>query len=249
MVAHRWGTCIVAVWATVLLCACTKADNRASDALIYWPPPGEHDIKLARILVERWNAAHPDIPVEFQTLPAGRSSEEVLLASIVGGTTPDLCSNILTGTVERMVRAGALERLSDFEDFEAFVRERSPPGTLARFKSSDGGVYQLPYKANPQTLIINPEIFAARGVDPPRTYSEFLEAASRLTTDEDGDGRADHWAIGLPVENTWFKRFDDVMPLYAAASGGRGLLEGDEVLFGGKAMVEAVRFLRAKLTA
>ncbi len=243
MAAHIRGVLVVAVGAFALICACTGSGPKTADALLYWPPPGEHDVKLARLLVERWNAAHPDIPVKMQALPAGRSSEEVLLASIVGGTTPDICSNILTGTVDRMVRAGALVRLSELEGFKAWVRERSPPGTLERYASSDGGVYQLPYKANPQTLIVNRGLLARAGVEPPRTYSEFLAAAERLTVDVDGDGRTDRWAIGLPVENTWFKRFDDIMPLYVAASGGRGLIEGEEVLFGGEAMVGAVRFL------
>ena len=62
--------------------------------LVYWPPPNRYDIEMTRLLVDDWNRRHPEIQVEMQPLPAGRSSEEVLLASIVGKTTPDICSNI-----------------------------------------------------------------------------------------------------------------------------------------------------------
>jgi multiple sugar transport system substrate-binding protein len=213
--------------------------------LVYWPPPNRFDIEMTRILVERWNASHPEIQVEIQPLPAGRSSEEVLMAAIVGHTTPDLCSNILSGTVERMVRAGALVPLSKrFEDFEGYLRARSPKDAVDQFRNPDGRYYQMPWKANPLMLMFNAALMAKHGVRPPRTYSQFLEVAAKLTRDTDGDGRVDQWAIGLHVDNTWWKRFDDVYPLYIAASGGSTLVRGREVLFDGPAMVQVFEFLR-----
>jgi len=143
-----------------------------------------------------------------------------------------------------MVRAGAIVPLSDLPGFEGYVRARSPPGTLEQFRSGDGKVYQLPYKANPQMLIYNRALLKEAGVRPPRTYSEFLDAAARLTRDRDGDGRTDQWAVGLVIDNTWFKRWDDLYPLYTAASDGDTLLRDGKVRFDGPAMVGTVRFLR-----
>jgi len=212
--------------------------------LKYWPPPNRHDIKMTKPLVARWNREHPKIQIHMEPLPSGRSSEEVLLASIVGGTTPDICSNILTGTVERMVRARALFPLSTLPGFNEYVQQRSPDGTLDRFKSSDGKVYQLPWKANAQMLNYNVKLFKQFNITPPRTYSQFLAVAKKLTRDTDGDGRTDHWGVGMEMKNTWWKRFDDILPLYTAATSGKGLVEGDKVIFNSPAMVGAFKFVR-----
>lgn len=241
----KW-TAIALGLAVALAAACREQGPANSDKLIYWPPPNRFDIAMSRLLVERWNQAHPDVQVELQPLPAGRSSEEVLLAAIVGHTMPDICSNILSGTVERMVRARALVPLSELDGFHRTVEARSPPGTLEAFRSSDGKVYQMPWKANPQLLLVNSGLLAKHGVSPSdlKTYSSFLAAAKRLSGDDDGDGRLDRWAIGLHIDNTWWKRFDDLYPLYVAASGGKTLVQGHEVLFDGPAMVQALAFAR-----
>jgi len=239
---------VVLLWALIAT-GCREESSTGTSGgvrLVYWPPPNRFDVEMSRELVEAWNRTHPEIQVELQPLPAGRSSEEVLLASIVGGTTPDICSNILTGTVERMVQAGALVPLSKrFADYESYLRQRLPEGALEPFRNADGSYYQLPWKANPMLLLYNTKLLAAEGLGPPRTYSEALRAAARLTRDTDGDGRVDRWAFGLSIENTWWKRFDDLLPLYLGASQGRTLVERGRVLFDGPAMVSAFSFLRA----
>jgi multiple sugar transport system substrate-binding protein len=214
--------------------------------LVYWPPPNRFDIEMSRQLVADWNQRHPEIQVEMQPLPAGRSSEEVLLAAIVGRTTPDICSNILSGTVERMVRAGALVPLSRFSDFEAHLRGRLPIGAVEQFRNGDGQYYQMPWKANPTMLLYNATLMARHGLQPPRTYSQLLELGAKVKRDLDGDGRVDQWAVGLSIDNTWWKRFDDVYPLYIAASGGRTLIDGKRVLFDGpdRSLVRVFELLR-----
>ncbi len=212
--------------------------------LLYWPAPSAFEIKLATELVDEWNQAHPDVQVVMQPLPAGRSSEETLLAAIVAGTTPDICSNILSGTVARMSRASALVPLSDFSDFDAYVTERSGTDNVEQFRSSDGKHYQLPWKSNPQMLMYNKAMFEEQGLAVPRTYSEFLEVAKVLTRDTDGDGTVDQWAVGLGTDNSWFKRFDDVYPLYTAATDGRGLVKDGKVLFDRPEMLRVLTFLR-----
>ena len=243
---------LVVVVLVVLPWGCQQETSHGGEVvrLKYWPPPNRHDIKMTKPLVARWNREHPKIQIEMEPLPSGRSSEEVLLASIVGGTTPDICSNILTGTVERMVRAGALHPLSDLPDFNDYVRRRSPDGTLARFKSSNGKVYQLPWKANAQMMNYNVKLFRKHGITtPPRTYSQFKAVARKLTRDLDGDGHTDQWGVGMEMNNTWWKRFDDIYPLYIAGSRGKTLVQGGKVIFNNKAMVDAFTFVRQLFAA
>ena len=62
--------------------------------LTYWSSQNPQERAVAKLLVEQWNRENPGIQVIVQPLPAGQSSEEVLLASIVAKTTPDVCSNV-----------------------------------------------------------------------------------------------------------------------------------------------------------
>src|SRR5213076_3268891 len=100
-------------------------------------------------LAERWNALHPGVQVRVQPLPAGHSSEEVLLAAIVGHATPDLCSNISAALLARLVRAHGVARLDTLAPTAARLDERESADMLAPLRSPDGGVYALPWKTNP----------------------------------------------------------------------------------------------------
>lgn len=50
--------------------------------LTYWSSPNPQEYKLAQELVTEWNSANPGIQVKVQALPAGQSSEEVLLSAM-----------------------------------------------------------------------------------------------------------------------------------------------------------------------
>ncbi len=89
-----------------------RADERTIE-LKYWPAANPIEVDLARRLADAWNARHPAIQVRVQPIPAGRSSEEVLLAAVVGNATPDICSNVSSGLLARLVRAGAVVRLDE----------------------------------------------------------------------------------------------------------------------------------------
>ncbi len=92
------------------LAACGGGERAAEAAggpvrLVYWTSQNPQERTVADSLTARWNRTHPDIQVTVQPIPAGQSSEEVILASIVAGTTPDVCSNIWPGVLHDLVRA------------------------------------------------------------------------------------------------------------------------------------------------
>ena len=65
------------------------SESRAAGpvTLTYWPAANPPEVKLATLLADHWNREHPDVRVRVQPLPAGRSTEEVLLAAIVATLT------------------------------------------------------------------------------------------------------------------------------------------------------------------
>jgi multiple sugar transport system substrate-binding protein len=212
--------------------------------LTYWPAANPAEVSLATKLVERWNAKNPDVHVRVQPLPAGRSTEEVLLAAIVAKATPDVSSNVSSALLARLVRANGVVRLDDRVATAARLRERTTPPMLASLRLPDGGIYAFPWKTNPMMLMYNVDLLAAAGVSPPKTQSELLSAGKRLTRDADGDGRADRWAIWATLKTTWFERFYDFYPLYLANSGGTTLVSHGKVVFENEAAVKALELLR-----
>ena len=196
--------------------------------LVYWSSQNPQERTVADTLVARWNRTHPGVQVAVQPIPAGQSSEEVILASIVAGTTPDLCSNIWPGVLHDLVRAGGVVPLDGMPGFDSLMTARVPAELAERFRSEDGHFYQLPWKTNPILMMVNPEMLREAGVARiPRTYSEYLAAARLVTKDTNGDGRTDRWMGTRDIRPIWWQRYFDVYPLYVAASGGQTLFDAE----------------------
>ncbi len=222
----------------------TDASSRGPITLTYWPAANPTEVKVANILTERWNREHPDIQVRVQPLPAGRSTEEVLLAAIVARATPDVCSNVSSALLARLVRANGVVRLDNLAPTAARLAERTSSAMLGSLRLPDGGIYSFPWKTNPEMLLYNVDLLAKAGVSPPRNHTELLAAFRALARDTDGDGRLDKWALWAPLKTTWHERFYDFYPLYLASSGGRTLVRNDTVLFDNPAAESAIEVLR-----
>ena len=239
------AACLLLVGLPPEAVARAAAGTRGPVQLEFWCSSNPYEIEFARVVVDKWNSAMPDIKVKLQPLPASRSTEEALLAAIAARTTPDLCANIYPGVVTQFVAAGGLYRMDSLPDFASFMRERLPDGILEQYRSPDGHYYQAPWKSNPLMLAYNAGMLRAAGVDPASlaTYSGFLAAAAKLTRDTNRDGRTDQWMIYLNIEPIWWQRFFDFYTLYAAASGGRTLIESNRAAFNNSAGVAVMQFL------
>ena len=237
----------------ILICVflqCDKQHNgnqQKSDRvqITYWCSSNQDEIDLAKYLVDRWNASHDSINVQLQPIPASQSSEEVLLAAIAAGTTPDLCSNMWPGAMDDFISSGGLVRLDQFPDFVDYISERVPADLLETFRAPDGHFYQLPWKSNPIMIVYNKNIFHDAGVENiPRTYSEYIEAGRKITRDIDGDGNLDVWMSHRDTKPIWWQRFFDYYTFYIAASGGKTLFDGPEIIFNNEASVKVFDFFQ-----
>ena len=234
---HRRSTHTAAILTVtmLLLTGCngetaTRESSSGPVTLTYWCAQNPQERALAVKLVDEWNAAHPDVQVNVQALPAGQTSEEVLMAAIVAGTTPDLCSNIWPGIVPDFVRAGGVQALSDFPDFDSLLTARMPESSRDVFRALDGKYYQIPWKTNPIMLLYNKRIFREVGLEePPATYSAFLDAAERISRDADGDGRPDRWIGYRDLRPIWQQRRFDFFAMYVGVSEGDTFFEGEEL--------------------
>lgn len=229
---------ILVIICILLLSSCGAPSNDSGDdrtdviRLTYWPAPNPQEMELADSLVRTWNRNNPHIQVRMQPIPVGQSTEEVLLASIAAGTTPDVCSNIWPGALYDFTRAGGLIPFEKFSDFDSVLTSRVPSELLETFRSPDGSIYQIPWKTNPVMMIYNKRILREMGYEePPRIYSEFIRMGRELAERRENDKRFDVWMGERDIRPIWWQRFFDFLPFYYAASGGKTLFENHNVAF------------------
>lgn len=230
--------CLLSVLLLLQL-SCSK-NTPESNSLIYWSSNNSDEIKFASGIVEAWNKQNPGKLVQVQPVPEGQSSEEVILAAVVGETTPDIYSNMWQGDVELYARAGRLIALDSIPGFMDFLYSRCDSSVIEEIRSSDGHVYQVPWKINPIMLIYNRKVFEGIGyTSPPSTYSEFIDAA-RMLKQKGGP----EWIGYAEVLVTWWQRLFDFYPMYLAASGGAPLIYKDKVAFNNVHTIETFTFLK-----
>lgn len=229
----------------VSLFSCSGSNKNSRDAIVYWCSNNNDEIQFAKIITEEWNKNNPNDKIKYQPVPEGRSSEEIILAAVVGKTTPDIYSNMWQGDVEAYAQAGVLVALDTLKGFLDFLYERCDSSVIEEIKSLDGHIYQIPWKINPIMLIYNVNLINDLKLQgPPQTYSEFFDASRKFQKDLNGDGYIDRWFGYSEVLVTWWQRFFDFYPLYLASSNGAPLVKDNKAVFDNKYAVGVFRFLQ-----
>ena len=233
------------IFLLVILSSCYFGRKNKDSVLEYWSSNNNGEITFSRKTVEAWNLLHPDHTLKYQPIPEGQSSEEIILAAVVGKTTPDIYSNMWQGSVELYAKANVLIPLDTLAGFIDFIRDRCDSLTISEITSSDGHIYQVPWKINPFMTIYNKALLEGLNLDSlPQTYSEYLSAAEKFKKDFDGDGYVDQWFGNASVKLSWYQRLFNFYPLYIAASDGLPLVKDNKACFNNKYAIEVFRFLQ-----
>jgi multiple sugar transport system substrate-binding protein len=121
--------------------SCGDSEGEKNE-LLYWSSNNPYEIELAKYIVNKWNNEIDDgIRIKFQPVPEGQSSEEVILAAVVGETTPDIYSSMWQGDVEVYAQAGVLIPFDTLDGFIDFIYERCDSNVVEEIKSLDGHIY------------------------------------------------------------------------------------------------------------
>ena len=232
----RLGNLAVAL--ILILAACTAGGSSgapagsaaaAKGAIKIWYSNNAEEVAWGKAVIAAWNKDHADEQVTGEEIPAGKSSEEVIGASITAGNTPCLIFNTAPAAVPQFQKAGGLVALDDFADGASYIKDRT--GDRAdQYKFTDGKFYQMPWKTNPVMIFYNKKVFTKAGLatdNPPlKTYDEFLATAKTLVAK--GGVQAAIWpSPTAEFYQPWF----DFYPLFIAQSGGKQLVEGGEPQF------------------
>jgi multiple sugar transport system substrate-binding protein len=213
--------------------------------LLFWVSNNPREITMCDTLTAEWNRAHPadgsdGEAIHLQPIPEGQSSEEVILAAVVGKTTPDIYANMWQGNVEMFAASGVLVPLDTLAGFLSFIHERCDSAVIKEITSADGHIYQVPWKVNPIMTIYNKTIFTRNGLSAlPRTYSAYRQAAAICKA------KGVKWFGYTEVKEIWYQRLFNFYPLYLAASGGAPLILHNRAAFNNKYAVEVFAFLQS----
>jgi multiple sugar transport system substrate-binding protein len=245
MVLKRIFYRMVIICIVINLIACDGSEYISGTILTYWSSNNPEEIEFADYVVKKWNTLNPDQQIFTQPVPEGRSSEEVILAAVVGETTPDIYSNMWQGDVEFFAQAGTLIPLDTLEGFLETLYQRCDSSVIDEITSSDGHIYQIPWKINPIMMICNINMFKEIGFKTaPKTYTEYLQAGAKMHKDLDGDGYVDLWVGYSSILVDWWQRFFDFYSLYLAASNGGKLIDKGKVVFNNQSAIAVFRFLQ-----
>lgn len=213
--------------------------------LTFWCSNNAGEIAFAKEFTEQWQRSRPDKPLRYQPIPEGQSSEEIILASVVGKTTPDIYANMWQGSVEMYAKAKVLVPLDTLKGFREFITSRCDSAVIREITSSDGHIYQVPWKVNPIMLMCNTRaVDALRNAQPPYTYASYLNAGRQFKKDNNGDGYVDQWLGYTEVKAIWYERLFNFYPLYLAASNGAPLITNNRAAFNNRYAVDVFRFLQ-----
>ncbi|WP_080241158.1 extracellular solute-binding protein [Spirosoma rigui] len=234
----------------LLFAACQRDETSQSRTLTFWCSNNAGEITFAQEFTKSWQRSRPDKPLRYQPIPEGQSSEEIILASVVGKTTPDIYANMWQGSVEMYAKAKVLVPLDTLNGFREFISARCDSAVIREITSSDGHIYQVPWKVNPIMLFCNTRLMEKNtGKGAPYTYSTYTDAGRQLKQDKDGDGYVDQWLGYTEVKAIWYQRLFNFYPLYLAASNGAPLLSRgadgrSKAAFNNRYAVEVFRFLQ-----
>lgn len=234
---------IIVVLIVMIFNSCNRS-NEKDDTLLFWSSNNISEIEFTKYFIEEWNKESAT-EIKFQPIPEGQSSEEVILASVVGKTTPDIYANMWQGSVEMYANAKVLVPLDTLKGFTEFIKERCTQETIEGITSSDGHIYQVPWKINPIMTIYNKRIESDFGLPKfPLTYNEYLKAGEAIKKDKNNDGYIDQWVGYTEVKVLWYQRFFNFYPLYLAASSGGSLVKNNKAAFNNEHAVGVFRFLQ-----
>ncbi|MEO6221335.1 MAG: extracellular solute-binding protein [Ginsengibacter sp.] len=241
MLYTRYGLFIIIFF---LISACKRGKEKNNE-LLFWCSNNNQEIKLCTNITAAWNRNNAAKHVHMQPIPEGQSSEEVILAAVVGKTTPDIYANMWQGNVEMYASAHVLIPLDTIKGFLEFMYERCDTAVIREITSSDGHIYQVPWKVNPIMTIYNKDLFAATGInDLPRTYSAYLHAAEKFKVNNAGSLKQKRFGY-TAVKPIWYEMRFNFYPLYLAASNGSHLIENNKAAFNNKYAIGVFRFLQS----
>jgi raffinose/stachyose/melibiose transport system substrate-binding protein len=172
---------------------------RADSAVTLWSWRTEDEAAMRRIF-DAFEAKNPGIKVNIQFTPDA-DYQNRLSTALRGGRGPDIAQLKAYGELQPFVDAGYLDALDDSVPELKNMAAAALGGARGR---TDGKLYGVPYSVPMMGVFYNQEIFAAQGIEIPKTYKDFVAACDKLkaagiTPIATGGANGSAWELEIAV--------------------------------------------------
>jgi multiple sugar transport system substrate-binding protein len=146
-----------------------------------WSAPSE--VEAIDAAVENFEAEYPHIHVDVVSAITDDKINQALRAG--GENAPDVVSSFTTDNVGQFCSSGVFVDLAPFFEKSGLDPDEIFPEVLLDYTQFEGVQCSLPLLSDAYGLYYNKDAFAEAGIEsPPRTLSEFEDAALKLTKAE-----------------------------------------------------------------
>ncbi|PNR96691.1 extracellular solute-binding protein [Petrotoga sp. 9PWA.NaAc.5.4] len=187
--------------------------------LVFWTAPNPQQEAFWKEVVAEYESLHPEIDIEWSTIPAAGSSEEAILTAIASGRAPDISTNIFSGFAAQLVEIDQLMELDKLEGFDELVETRKMRSIIEGWQIN-GKNYVIPIYSNPILMWWRSSLLKEAGFEnPPRTYSEIYEFSKNFVIPKE------RYSVQIIQGRNWWDRWFDFITYYYAASGGKSYVD------------------------
>ena len=117
-----------------------------------------------------------------------------LITQATAGTLPDIF------TMTEAYSANCLEMGMSVSNMDQLLGEEYLNGLMPAAVENatvDGTLVYMPWQNNITAMVYRKDLFEEKGIEIPKTWEQFLEAAKALTEDLDGDGKTDRYGCAF----------------------------------------------------
>ncbi len=183
------------LWASFFIDEGMEAEDE--DTIVIWSNWGRDQLTVLENLIANDFTPKTGIKVDIKITSAGAVQGKL------SGNGPDLEINVGRNSPVNYAMRGILVDLSEFEDFEEVVGRFSETA-LVPYQYA-GGVYGLPNTETYSMLFVRTDIFEELGIEPPKTWEEFIDCAKIINLN--------NMNCGMPqIYSTFMAQMD--VPLY-----------------------------------
>ena len=212
-------TALLAVVSVLALAACGGGGGSSSSGGGETTASGSTDVKGSVQIVGVWTGdeqkhfqavlagfkqKYPNVKVTYRS--TGDNTPTVLSTAVEGGNPPDLASVSQPGLVTDFQKKGVLKNM----DFAKKTVLANYPSDIEKLGEIDGHLYGLIIKAaNKSTIWYNVKAFKDAGVEPPKTWDEFVKDGNTLKASgipAYSIGGADGWTLTDLFENIYLRQ-------------------------------------------
>lgn len=171
----------------------SSSDNKVN--LVIWQhEPTNQRVKAWNAVLSKFMKANPNIKVK-QEVVLWEDQQNKMLSAMHAGTAPDM--DVVSDTTWSSFHAA--NGIAPVDDIVKSINQSETYNKSALSSFKTGGHYwAVPIDSITYSLMYRPSMLKKAGYkEPPKTWTELLEYAKKMTVDKDHDGNPDVYGIGM----------------------------------------------------